>query len=81
MESERITSITISVEELRRSLECPVCLITPKVGPLYQCQSGHIICPGCYAKVIPTCPQCKFIYPFPPLGPIRNLFAEQQLEK
>ena len=79
MESERITSITISVEELRRSLECPVCLITPKVGPLYQCDNGHILCPDCYKKVV-ECPQCKKgIFHF--TKPIRSLFAEQQLER
>ena len=66
-----------SIEELRKSLECPVCLETPKSGPLYQCENGHIICSGCNAKVN-RCPECRVTLPN---VRIRNLFAEKQLEK
>ena len=66
-----------SIEELRKSLECPVCFLTPKAGPLYQCKNGHIVCSVCNEK-IKECPQCRVKLP---KSRIRNLFAEQQLEK
>ena len=66
----------ISVSDLRRSLECPVCLETPKAGPLYQCENGHILCSVCIEKV-QECPQCRAKLP---ATRIRNIFAEQQLE-
>ena len=31
-------------EDIRRELECPVCLEVPKSGPIYQCNFGHTIC-------------------------------------
>lgn len=67
----------ISVDELRKSLECPVCFHTPKAGPLYQCKNGHILCSGCSDKV-KQCPECRADLPD---DRIRSLFAEKQLEK
>ena len=67
----------ISLEDLRRALECPVCLETPKAGPLYQCENGHILCSGCNGKV-QQCPECRVNLPNVRM---RNLFAEKQLEK
>ena len=66
----------ISVSDLRRSLECPVCLETPNAGPLYQCENGHIVCSECIGRVR-KCPQCRTELP---VTRIRCLFAEQQLE-
>ena len=74
MEAESI----LSVGELRKALECPVCFYTPKAGPLYQCENGHILCSACNAKV-QKCPECRV-----DLNDgvrIRCLFAEKQLEK
>ena len=67
----------ILVGELKKSLECPVCFYTPKAGPLYQCENGHILCSGCNGKV-QQCPECRVDLPN---VRIRNLFAEKQLEK
>ena len=25
-------------------MECPICLDTPRSGPIYSCRKGHIIC-------------------------------------
>ena len=72
MEAEPVATVAI----LKRALECPVCFETPKVGPLYQCQNGHILCSGCIEKV-QVCPQCRVRLPE---TRIRNIFAEQQLE-
>ena len=66
----------VSVAGLRKALECPVCLETPKAGPLYQCENGHILCSGCIDKV-QECPQCRAKLP---VTRIRNLLGEQQLQ-
>ena len=66
----------VSVAGLKRALECPVCFETPKAGPLYQCENGHILCSGCIEKV-QECHQCRAKLP---ATRIRNIFAEQQLE-
>ena len=66
----------VSVAGLKRALECPICFQTPKAGPLYQCENGHILCSGCIEKV-QECPQCRTTLPETRR---RNIFAEQQLE-
>ena len=66
----------MSIAELRKSLECPVCFETPKAGPLFQCQNGHILCSVCIDKV-QECPQCRAKLP---ATKIRNLLGEQALE-
>ena len=75
---------TTSMEELRKSLECPVCLETPKSRPVYQCKNGHILCSGCSGKV-KKCPECRVDLNLGDLNlkdvRIRCLFAEKQLEK
>ena len=71
------TGAAISIAELRKSLECPVCMETPRTGPLYQCQNGHIICSVCI-KNIQECPQCRVKLP---VSRIRCLLGEQQLER
>lgn len=60
------------VEELEW-LECPVCMETPRAGPIYSCRKGHIICRLCQPK-ISQCPTCrdKFI-------DCRSLIAEKLL--
>ena len=65
------------IRDLKKALECPVCFYTPKTGPLYQCENGHIICSGCNGKVN-KCPECRVDLPN---VRIRCLFAEKQLEK
>ena len=72
MEAEPVATVAI----LKRALECPVCFETPKVGPLYQCKNGHILCSGCIEKVR-ECPQCRAKLP---ATKIRCLLGEQQLE-
>jgi hypothetical protein len=59
---------------LKETLECPVCLKLPQQTPIYQCDSGHIICKSCHSK-LETCPQCRS-----PLRAGRSLVAERLLE-
>ena len=59
---------------LKKSLECPVCIALPESAPIYQCENGHIICKTC-RQSLETCPVCRI-----PLGNDRNLTAESFLE-
>ena len=61
----------ITSSTLESHLECPVCLVVPKSGPIYQCRNGHILCHQCHPK-LRRCPLCKI-----PLEKLRNLLAEQ----
>ena len=67
--------LAISVGELRKSLECPVCFHTPKAGPIYQCENGHTLCSECNGKVKKLCPVCRVKLP---KDRIRNLYAEKK---
>merc|ERR1719507_792295 len=64
--------MTLWKEELEW-LECPVCMETPRSGPIFSCRKGHIICRQCQPKVT-QCPTCrdKFI-------DCRSLIAEKLL--
>jgi len=61
----------ISLENLKAHLECPVCLIVPKMGPIYQCRNGHLLCKECHPQ-LKRCPLCQI-----PLEKLRNLLSEQ----
>ena len=61
----------ISLESLKTHLECPVCLSVPKMGPIYQCRNGHLLCKECHPK-LKCCPLCQI-----PLEKLRNLLSEQ----
>ena len=64
-------SSCISLENLKAHLECPVCLGVPKVGPIYQCRNGHLLCKDCHPQ-LKHCPLCQI-----PLEKLRNLLSEQ----
>ena len=48
---------TRSSSELTSLFECPVCF-DYALPPIYQCDSGHIICAECWTKV-KICPTCR----------------------
>ena len=39
-------------------MECPVCLETPRSGPIYTCRKGHMVCSVCQPQVS-QCPTCR----------------------
>jgi len=39
-------------------MECPICLETPRTGPIYSCRKGHIICKDCQPEIT-QCPTCR----------------------
>ena len=61
----------VVLKKLKSNLECPVCLVVPKSGPIYQCRNGHLLCKECHAK-INRCPLCNIR-----LEKLRNLLSEQ----
>jgi len=70
-----IAKFSVSAEELKDVLECPVCLKVPRQPPIYQCERGHCICSVCHAKLT-NCPVCRI-----PLGKTRSLIFEKVLSK
>jgi len=64
-------------EDMKKVLECPVCLIVPRKGPIYQCKHGHCFCATCQPS-LKNCPMCRIA-----LGnnPARNLVSEELLSK
>lgn len=52
-------SRSISTEEIREYLECPVCYHVPRPGaPIFACAQGHMICDQCRPQV-DHCPICR----------------------
>ena len=72
--AEKLLS-TISTDELKDFLECPVCLRFPRSAPIFQCERGHIVCSECHPKLV-TCPVCRL-----PLGKTRSLISEKVLAR
>ena len=62
------------VEELQTLVECPVCLNTPKQGPMPCCPAGHLTCAPCLdamrKKGKKMCPSCRG-----PLGKGKSLLS------
>jgi len=46
----------IDNEELKKHVECPVCMEIPRAGPIYACPNGHLVCQTCKGG---TCPVCR----------------------
>ena len=65
----------ILLDEIQDELECVVCLDTPGLDPIYQCEQGHLLCKSCHGKLT-DCPICKA-----KLGNTRCLAAEKILAK
>ena len=62
------------LQNLKCSIECPVCFIMPESKPIYQCKNGHVLCKSCHQS-LETCPKCHRA-----LDGFRNLTAESFLE-
>ena len=62
------------LEELQMLVECPVCMTTPKKGPMPCCPAGHLTCAPCLQalkkKGKKTCPLCRG-----PLGKGKSLLS------
>jgi len=40
---------------LKKSVECPVCFVVPRKGPIFTCPNGHLLCQKCKTESCPTC--------------------------
>ena len=67
--------VTLTDDDINDLIECPICLTIPYEGPIYQCESGHIVCKDCHPK-LKECPQCRC-----QLGITRALHLEKILDK
>ena len=67
------------VAELQGAVECPVCLVVPREGPVPCCPSGHIICSPCLERLRREgrggCPTCRV-----PMGEGKSLLAKVVIE-
>ena len=75
MASNVVTTLSKIKEDLKDVLECPICLMVPNYGPIYQCQNGHIVCKDCHSK-LSECSQCRSRQ-----ISIRALYLEKILER
>ena len=52
-----------TAEKFRKLVECPVCLSTPREGPVPCCPQGHLVCVSCLGKWKDggrkDCPTCR----------------------
>ena len=61
------------LEELQMLVECPVCMTTPKEGPMPCCPAGHLTCAPCLQAIRKgkkMCPTCRG-----PLGKGKSLLS------
>jgi len=52
---EKLNSEEEKVKDLKKQIECPVCLEVPRKGPVYACLNGHLVCQNCKRETCPTC--------------------------
>jgi len=43
------------VDNLKKMVECPICLEVPRKGPIFMCTNGHFLCEKCRQENCPTC--------------------------
>ena len=76
-----VTKYRKLMSEMKANMECPVCLIVPRDGPVPCCPRGHLICTNCLDKMLPAvdgkknCPTCR-----EPMGEGKNLLAKMLIE-
>jgi len=61
------------VNDLKKQVECPVCLDVPRKGPVFTCPNGHLVCQKCKRE---TCPTCREV-----VGENKSLIAIEVIEK
>jgi len=47
---EQMEKMRMFVAELQGAVECPVCLVVPREGPVPCCPAGHITCSPCLER-------------------------------
>ena len=71
---EEIGQLEGKMVEFRKLVECPVCLMTPREGPVPCCPQGYLVCVRCLSKLKGegrvNCPTCRG-----PMGQGKSLLA------
>ena len=76
-----VTKYRKLMSEMKANMECPVCLILPREGPVPCCPRGHLLCRSCLDKMLPKvdgkkeCPTCR-----EPMGEGKSLLAKMLIE-
>ena len=74
---EKIVShLMESIDEKKKTLECPVCLEVVEEAPIYRCEQEHLVCSSCRLQ-IRKCPECRVDYEG---EPVRHRFAEMMAQ-
>ena len=74
---EKIVShLMESIDEKKKTLECPVCLEVVEEAPIYRCEQEHLVCSSCRLQ-IRKCPECRVNYEG---EPVRHRFAEMMAQ-
>ena len=55
MIEETLKSEKEKIKNLKKYVECPVCLDIPRKGLIFSCPNGHIICQKCKVGQCPVC--------------------------
>jgi len=68
--------MSLDREAVLSYLECPVCILPPRISPIYQCPTGHLVCCECQPSLA-RCPICNVRFR---KILTRDFFAEKLLE-
>ena len=52
---EKYKSEKKKIEDMKKEIECPICLEVPREGPVFSCPNGHLVCKNCKGESCPTC--------------------------
>ena len=78
MDDKKIMVEVAEFEHLLEELQCPVCLLIPREGPVGACPVGHIVCKNCTAKGnVETCPTCRRPMPRDGTNTVVNKMIEE----
>jgi len=55
MIKEELNSMIENFDDLKKHVECPICLEVPRKAPIFTCPNGHFLCQKCKCETCPTC--------------------------
>ena len=70
---EELKSEKKKIDDMKKEIECPVCLEVPRKGPIFSCPNGHLVCQKCKRE---SCPTCREV-----MGDNKSLVAVKLIER
>ena len=52
---EELRAVNNNIDNLKKYVECPICLEAPRKAPIFTCPNGHFLCHKCKRGICPTC--------------------------